>query len=446
MAGPSSAALSPLMNLANAAAARTPLTIKKRLGIYTCCCDNAACRRHIQGVEHCGGKSCGGLADRADVCVCGTGWKIKPQVVHAWRAVLLAEPPPLGTHISTCAQWVHACHFDSKYIVFGPSGSRARLAAGDATPSRTLPVDIAAMKRRAAERPASESIYRHGTNARGGLVLHDISELSKAEIIESCDAQLRAVERQNDELRSQLAECEQHLIDFAARIDTLERDLSRARHDGLAKSIALTLKQQQLERLLAAHERSADTFVSAAASSKRMRGMSMKKLLDPTLFANTRVRTLTNFGSAEELNLFYHQVVNGDGAADRIALHNKEEGAQTQRKRAATIPREDCFLFCLMWLKMGVNQDALAAWFDWSVTFASATIHKFMPFLRECLQSLAWVPQRPYVQQTLTHPYKEAYGLNIVELLDGTEGRIETPSDPDVRKACWSSYKHDYTW
>ena len=447
MAAPSSEVHSPLMNLANAAAARTPLTQKKRfLGIFTCCCNNAACRRYIQGVEHCGGKSCGGLAGRADVCVCGTGWKIKPQLVPAWRAILLASPPPLGTKI-TSTQWVHSCHFKAECISFGPSGKRAHLQAGDVAPSRVLPVDMEAMKRRAHNRTPSDSLYHRGRlGDRTGTVLHDISELSKEEIVETYDSQLRQAERQNAMLRSQLAECESHLIDFARRIETLEIDLARARHDGDAKCMALTLKNQQLERLLAAHERSASTFVNTAAASRSLRGLSLKKLADASLFSNARVRTLTNFGSAEELLLFYHQVVNGDGAADRIALHSDVEGAETQRKRSAEIPRGDCFLFTVMWLKMGVNQDALAAWFDWSTTFATATLNKFLPFLRECLSSLVWVPERPYIQQTLTHPYKHAYGLNIVELLDGTEGRVETPSDPDVRKACWSSYKHDYTW
>jgi len=73
-------------------------------------------------------------------------------------------------------------------------------------------------------------------------------------------------------------------------------------------------------------------------------------------------------------------------------------------------------------------------------------VRRVWPFLEACLEKTAWDAPRQVVARTHTHPCKQAYGDDIVEILDGTEGKVETPSNVDVRHACWSQYKHDYTW
>jgi len=98
-----------------------------------------------------------------------------------------------------------------------------------------------------------------------------------------------------------------------------------------------------------------------------------------------------------------------------------------------------------MWLKLGISETALAAWFGWSASYASVVVRQVLPFLQTCLEKTAWDAPRQVVARTHIHPYKQAYGDDIVEILDGTEGRVETPSDADVRHVCWSQYKHDYT-
>ena len=92
-------------------------------GKIRCYCDNDACPRGIRGVERCGGRTCGGLEGRPDVCVRAVGFEIPKDRSQEFRAALTRAPGPASVTFSKHIN-LHACHFDPAHPGFGTAGQR----------------------------------------------------------------------------------------------------------------------------------------------------------------------------------------------------------------------------------------------------------------------------------------------------------------------------------
>ena len=92
--------------------------------------------------------------------------------------------------------------------------------------------------------------------------------------------------------------------------------------------------------------------------------MSFQVLGNRKAFPDHRVRILTNFRSWELINSFYELIVNDQNAAQRINLHG-ENDLNPERKvhRNRTWTPQDCFLFAVMWMKVGGDMNRMCAWF-----------------------------------------------------------------------------------
>jgi len=168
------------------------------------------------------------------------------------------------------------------------------------------------------------------------IEMQEVADMTKPQMLDFCNMKLHVLREEAlsstmkvEFAKSQLLSCESLLLDFHVRLEKMEEELKQAENHAACSDRLLQLKNQELERLLQRRESMTSTYIDSCR--RRYSGMSMKRLESVRNFPDARVRVLTNFHSFQELSFFYHAVINGDGAMDRLAIWGSEEGAEKKK-------------------------------------------------------------------------------------------------------------------
>ena len=106
------------------------------------------------------------------------------------------------------------------------------------------------------------------------------------------------------------------------------------------------------------------------------------------------------------------------------------------------LSQKDEFLLTLMKLHLGSTSADLAQRFGIGTTTVSNVFTAWIKILSKELGSLVYNPSKDVVKKTLPAKFKKPGYSNVRHIIDCTEIFIETPSNPTVRAATWSDYKH----
>ncbi|XP_064489664.1 uncharacterized protein LOC135401290 [Ornithodoros turicata] len=116
----------------------------------------------------------------------------------------------------------------------------------------------------------------------------------------------------------------------------------------------------------------------------------------------------------------------------------------SQRQRSSDVTREDRLVLFLMKLKLGVSLTALGALFGVTKSTASRVFHLMLDHLSTKLEKWIFVPPRTTIKDTMPACFTANYP-NCTFIIDCTEVRTETPSDPEQQHYLYSHYKGGYT-
>ncbi|XP_065296166.1 uncharacterized protein, partial [Dermacentor albipictus] len=95
-------------------------------------------------------------------------------------------------------------------------------------------------------------------------------------------------------------------------------------------------------------------------------------------------------------------------------------------------------------LRLGITYSALGAVFNVTATTASTVLRQTLGILSIALKNCVFMPSREIIKLSLPDPFKENYP-NCTLIIDCTEIRTETPSNPDCQHMLYSHYKREYT-
>ena len=109
------------------------------------------------------------------------------------------------------------------------------------------------------------------------------------------------------------------------------------------------------------------------------------------------------------------------------------------------LSKKDEFLLTLMKLRLGSTSADLAQRFGIGPTTVSNVFTTWIKILSKELGFLVYNPSKDVVKKTLPAKFKKPGYSNVRHIIDCTEIFIETPSNPTVRAATWSDYKHHNT-
>ena len=109
------------------------------------------------------------------------------------------------------------------------------------------------------------------------------------------------------------------------------------------------------------------------------------------------------------------------------------------------LSKKDEFLLTLMKLRLGSTSADLAQRFGIGTTTVSNVFTTWIKILSKELGFLVYNPSKDVVKKTLPAKFKKPGYSNVRHIIDCTEIFIETPSNPTVRAATWSDYKHHNT-
>ncbi|XP_077521521.1 uncharacterized protein LOC144132754 isoform X1 [Amblyomma americanum] len=112
--------------------------------------------------------------------------------------------------------------------------------------------------------------------------------------------------------------------------------------------------------------------------------------------------------------------------------------------RRNAMSREDKLCLFLAKLRLGITYSALGAIFGVTATTASTVFRKTLDILSIALKNWVFMPSREIIKLSLPAPFKENYP-NCTLIIDCTEVRTETPSNPDCQHMLYSHYKGGYT-
>ncbi|XP_064479700.1 uncharacterized protein LOC135393050 [Ornithodoros turicata] len=115
-----------------------------------------------------------------------------------------------------------------------------------------------------------------------------------------------------------------------------------------------------------------------------------------------------------------------------------------QRERASDVSREDTLAILLMKLKLGVSLTAIAALFGVTKSTACRVFHTTLDQLSAVTREWIFVPPRETIKETLPPCFQRHYP-DCTFIIDCTEVRTETPSDPEQQHHLYSHYKGGYT-
>lgn len=115
-----------------------------------------------------------------------------------------------------------------------------------------------------------------------------------------------------------------------------------------------------------------------------------------------------------------------------------------QRYRSSDVTKEDKLVLFLIKLKLGVSLTALGAIFGISKSTASRVFRLTLDCLSVKLRKWVFVPPRCAIKDTLPECFVRHYP-QCTFIIDCTEIRTETPTDPEAQHYLYSNYKGSYT-
>lgn len=133
--------------------------------------------------------------------------------------------------------------------------------------------------------------------------------------------------------------------------------------------------------------------------------------------------------------------------AQKNLLKKEETSKKTPNKFGPkrALSEKDEFLLTLMKLRLGSTKADLAQRFGISTTNVTNVVTTWVKILASELKCLVYNPSIDVVKATLPAKFKKPGYSNVRHIIDCTEIFIETPSDPNLRAATWSDYKHHNT-
>jgi len=188
------------------------------------------------------------------------------------------------------------------------------------------------------------------------------------------------------------------------------------------------------------------------------------------------VRALTGFPTAKAFRLFYYNVLGRKGSRrrdlqgiqenldifyaprDRPGQDDWAEPLPPDQVKGAPKtcgldkPIDQCFLvFCM--LRLGLTNRVAAALFGISVGSTSQLLNTWVPFISVSLSHFVPWQTREQVQSTMPRKFRNPASVlgkttsarRCRIIVDATEIRIETPSDPEEAKKFFSQYKKAHT-
>ncbi|XP_050025165.1 uncharacterized protein [Dermacentor andersoni] len=114
------------------------------------------------------------------------------------------------------------------------------------------------------------------------------------------------------------------------------------------------------------------------------------------------------------------------------------------RYRCNAMSSEDKLCLFLAKLRLGITYSALGAVFSVTATTASTVFRQTLGILSIALKNWVFMPSREIIKLSLPDPLKENYP-NCTLIIDCTEIRTNTPSNPDCQHMLYSHYKGGYT-
>nr|XP_054932285.1 uncharacterized protein LOC126540277 [Dermacentor andersoni] len=114
------------------------------------------------------------------------------------------------------------------------------------------------------------------------------------------------------------------------------------------------------------------------------------------------------------------------------------------RYRCNAMSNEEKLCLFLAKLRLGITYSALGAVFNVTATTASTVFRQTLGILSIALKNWVFMPTREIIKLSLPDPFKENYP-NCTLIIDCTEIRTETPSNPDCQHMLYSHYKGGYT-
>ena len=102
-------------------------------------------------------------------------------------------------------------------------------------------------------------------------------------------------------------------------------------------------------------------------------------------------------------------------------------------------------LVTLMRLRLNLPVQHLAYLFEIHRSTLTNAFAETMSVLYERLVGMIYWPDRLSLQESMPHQFTEAFGKNVVVIIDCFEVFIERPSNLKPRAQIWSNYKHNHT-
>ncbi|KAM7281332.1 uncharacterized protein ISCGN_006425, partial [Ixodes scapularis] len=115
-----------------------------------------------------------------------------------------------------------------------------------------------------------------------------------------------------------------------------------------------------------------------------------------------------------------------------------------QRYRSSDVTKEDKLALFSIKLKLGISLTALGAIFGVSKSTASRVFRLTLDCLSVKLNKWVFVPPRCAIKDTLPECFVQHY-TECTFIIDCTEIRTETPTDPEAQHYLYSNYKGSYT-
>ena len=109
------------------------------------------------------------------------------------------------------------------------------------------------------------------------------------------------------------------------------------------------------------------------------------------------------------------------------------------------LSQKDEFLMTMMKLRLGSTNADLGQRFGVSGTTVSNIFTTWIKVLASELRCLVYNPPIDVVMKTLPPKFKKPGYSKVRHIIDCTEIFIETPSEPTLKSATWSDYKHHNT-
>ena len=128
-----------------------------------------------------------------------------------------------------------------------------------------------------------------------------------------------------------------------------------------------------------------------------------------------------------------------------ILKGRKFTSTPTKSGPSRKLSSKDEFLLTLMKLKLGSLNADLADRFGISIALTCNITNTWIRFLAQEWKCLINNPDKGIALQHLPQRFKTAKYNKVRHIIDCTEVFIETPSDPKLKAATWSDYKHHQT-